>query len=135
MCFTKQDSNPNINTSMVLISITNIKVLTTQLLPQQFLFLHSTSTFALHPQKNVLAKEYKNLRGKCNAQVQDTKDLRSLCLSFHGMHEKESRHQELDQQRQQISGKITLMYCYNSGQPCVFHIHLKTKKSAFIQTT
>lgn len=23
----------------------------------------------------------------------------------------------------------------DSGQPCVFHIHLKTKKSAFIQTT
>lgn len=117
----------NINISMVLISIMKIKVLTTQLLSQQFLFLQLHSYICPSPPKNVLAKEYKYLKSKCNAQVQDMQDLRSICLSFHGMHEKESIYEELDQQRQQIRRKLLHILSDNAGQPCVFHIHLNTK--------
>lgn len=54
--------NIDIKTTDVLIM--NIKVLTTQLLPQQFLFLQLHSYICPLPPKNAFAKEYKYLRGK-----------------------------------------------------------------------
>lgn len=121
---------------MILISIMNAKVLTIQLLPQQFLFLHLHSHIPPLPPKKTLAQNQKNTNtwgGNKTFKLQEIKDLRSIHLSFHGMHEKESYTTNwIDKDSSSVENN-SCMLLDNSGQRCAYHIHLKTKTLLFFR--
>lgn len=101
---------------MILMSIMNAEVLTIQLLPQQFFFLHLHSHIPPPLPKKILAQkqEYQYLRRKHNTQVARNERLEKHTPFFSWRARRRVIHQELDRQSSSVENN-SCMLLDNSG--------------------